>query len=206
MAQVRKNRKLTTSRFSSFKRELIGLFYIVIALLFLLSIYSHDPNDPNFLNSGLTSSVNNYIGILGAYTSYIVIEFFGYFAFILPVIFFYMIYKSFKNGTEDHSSQKIMHLGFLLISILAACIIFAFLGIHIFEVDGDVKAGGEIGYILLSELSKYIGTSGTIVVSLLLFIYSSLSYLSISIQQLLKNTYLLMKYIYLKSKYIYNFY
>ena len=206
MAQVRKNRKLTTSRFSSFKRELIGLFYIVIALLFLLSIYSHDPNDPNFLNSGLTSSVNNYIGILGAYTSYIVIEIFGYFAFILPVIVFYMIYKSFKNGTEGHSSQKIMHLGFLLISILAACIIFAFLGIHIFEVDGDVKAGGEIGYILLSELSKYIGTSGTIVVSLLLFIYSSLSYLSISIQQLLKNTYLLMKYIYLKSKYIYNFY
>ena len=41
MAQVRKNRKLTTSKFSSFRRELIGLFYIVIALLFLLSIYGY---------------------------------------------------------------------------------------------------------------------------------------------------------------------
>ena len=206
MAQVRKNRKLTTSKFSSFRRELIGLFYIVIALLFLLSIYSHDPNDPNFLNSGLTSSVNNYIGILGAYTSYIVIEFFGYFAFILPLLVFYMIYKSFKNNTDDQSSQKIMHFGFVLISILTACIILTFLGIYIFEVDADIKVGGEIGYILLSELSKYIGTSGTIVVSLLLFVYSSLSYLNISIQQLLKNIYLLVKYIYLKSKYIYNFY
>ena len=55
MAQVRKNKKLTASRFTSFKRELSNLFYLVIALLFLLSIYSHDPNDPNFLNSGLSS-------------------------------------------------------------------------------------------------------------------------------------------------------
>ena len=167
MAQVRKNRKLTTSRFSSFKRELIGLFYIVIALLFLLSIYSHDPNDPNFLNSGLTSSVNNYIGILGAYTSHIVIEFFGYFAFVLPILVFYMTYKSFNKNTHDHYLQKIMHFGFILISILTACVIFAFSGIYIFEVDADIRVGGEIGYILLSELSKYIGTSGTIVVSLL---------------------------------------
>ena len=119
MAQVRKNKKLSTNRFTSFKREIGVLFYIVVALLFLLSIYSHDPNDPNFLNSGLSSSVNNYIGIFGAYTSFVFIEIFGYFAFILPIIFFHMIYRSFKSD-DIESSQKMMRLGFLLITILTA--------------------------------------------------------------------------------------
>ena len=207
MAQVRKNKKLTNSRFSSFKRELSNLFYIVIALLFLLSMYSHDPNDPNFLNSGITSTVNNYIGIFGAYTSYVFIEIFGYIAFILPIIFFYMIYRSLAKIDNDHSSQKVLRLGFLLISILAACVIFTFLGFFIFEADIDeIKAGGDIGYILFSQISTYIGVSGTIVVSIMLFIYSLLSYLSISIQTVIRNFYLITKYIYLKTKYIYNFY
>ena len=206
MAQVRKNKKLSTNRFTSFKREISALFYIVIALLFLLSIYSHDPNDPNFLNSGLSSSVNNYIGIFGAYTSFVFIEIFGYFAFILPIIFFHMIYRSFKSH-DIESSQKIMRLGFLLITILTACIIFTFSSYYIFQIDLDgMQAGGEIGYILFSELSTYIGISGTIVVSIILFIYSLLSYLNISIKVLSKNIYTLLKYVYLKSKYTSNFY
>ena len=206
MAQVRKNKKLSTNRFTSFKREIGALFYIVIALLFLLSIYSHDPNDPNFLNSGLSSSVNNYIGIFGAYTSYVFIEIFGYFAFILPIIFFHMIYRSFKSH-DIESSHKMMRLGFLLITILTACIIFTFSSYYIFEIDLDrLQGGGEIGYILFSELSTYIGISGTIVVSIILFIYSLLSYLNISIKVLSKNIYTLLRYIYLKSKYTINFY
>jgi len=206
MAQVRKNKKLSTNRFTSFKREIGVLFYIVIGLLFLLSIYTHDPNDPNFLNSGLSSSVNNYIGIFGAYTSFVFIEIFGYFAFILPIIFFHMIYRSFKNhGLE--SSQKMMRLGFLLITILTACIIFTFSSYYVFEIDLDeVQGGGELGYILFSELSTYIGISGTIVVSIILFIYSLLSYLNISIKVLFKNIYILSKYLYLKSKFTSNFY
>ena len=206
MAQVRKNKKLSTNRFTSFKREIGALFYIVIALLFLLSIYSHDPNDPNFLNSGLSSSVNNYIGIFGAYTSFVFIEIFGYFAFILPIIFFHMIYRSFKSH-DIESSQKMMRLGFLLITILTACIIFTFSSYYIFQIDLDgIQGGGEIGYILFSELSTYIGISGTIVVSIILFIYSLLSYLNISIKVLSKNIYTLLKYVYLKSKYTSNFY
>lgn len=206
MAQVRKNKKLSTSRFASLKREISTLFYIVVAFLFLLSIYSHDPNDPNFLNSGLSSSVNNYIGIFGAYTSFIFIEIFGYFAFILPIIFFHIIYRSFRTN-DIESSQKIMRLGFLLITILTACIIFTFSGFYIFKTDVDgIQPGGEIGYILFSELTTYIGISGTIVVSIFLFIYSLLSYLNISIKMLSKNIYILLKYIYLKSKYTVNFY
>ena len=206
MAQVRKNKKLSTNRFTSFKREIGVLFYIVVALLFLLSIYSHDPNDPNFLNSGLSSSVNNYIGIFGAYTSFVFIEIFGYFAFILPIIFFHMIYRSFKSD-DIESSQKMMRLGFLLITILTACIIFTFSSYYIFQIDLDgIQGGGEIGYILFSELRTYIGISGTIVVSIILFIYSLLSYLNISIKVLSKNIYTLLKYAYLKTKYISNFY
>ena len=91
MAQVRKNKKLVLNKFSSTKKEILGFFYIVLSVLFLLSIYSHDPNDPNFLNSGLASTVNNYIGVVGSYTSFLFFKFFGLFAYLLPIIFIFIV-------------------------------------------------------------------------------------------------------------------
>ena len=105
MAQVRRNKKLTNSRFANLKKETIGFLYIVISILFLLSIYSHDPNDPSFLNSGLASTVNNYIGIFGAYISFIFFSLFGQVSFILPLILLYIMYRNL-NSSETKSNKK----------------------------------------------------------------------------------------------------
>ena len=90
MAQVRKNKKLTVNRFMVIKKEVTSFFYIILTILFLLSIYSHDPNDPNFLNSGLASTVNNYIGVVGAYTSFVFFMFFGHISFALPLLLIFI--------------------------------------------------------------------------------------------------------------------
>ena len=61
---------MATGKLSNFKKETLSFFYTVFTLLFLISIFTHDPDDPSFFNSGLSDSVNNYIGIVGAYISF----------------------------------------------------------------------------------------------------------------------------------------
>ncbi|MDA7748397.1 DNA translocase FtsK 4TM domain-containing protein [Gammaproteobacteria bacterium] len=205
MAQVRKNKKLTTSRFSLLKKEVTSLFYVVLTLLFLLSIYSHDPNDPSFLNSGLASSVNNYIGIFGAYVSFTCFMLFGNMALALPFLAMFIIVKNFKTNTEHKSSDKFMNAGLLIIIILSSCIIMAFADSGHENKDlSEVLFGGKIGLLLFNKFSTYIGISGTVVVSFLLLLYSSLTYFQIPVKTLMSKASLIAKYIYLKSKFTIN--
>ena len=205
MAQVKKNKKLTTSRFALLKKEVTSLFYVVLTLLFLLSIYSHDPNDPSFLNSGLASSVNNYIGIFGAYISFICFMLFGKIALILPFLAMFIIIKNFKTNSEQKSSDKFMNAGLLIILILSSCIIMEFANSS-HETNGlnNVLFGGQIGSLLFDKFSTYIGVSGTIVVSFLLLLYSSLTYFQIPVRMIMSKALLFSKYIYLKSKFVIN--
>ena len=205
MAQVKKNKKLTTSRFALLKKEVTSLFYVVLTLLFLLSIYSHDPNDPSFLNSGLASSVNNYIGVFGAYISFICFMLFGNIALILPFLAMFIIIKNFKTNSEQKSSDKFMNAGLLIILILSSCIIMEFANSS-HETNGlnKVLFGGQIGSLLFDKFSTYIGVSGTIVVSFLLLLYSSLTYFQIPVRMLMSKALLFSKYIYLKSKFVIN--
>ena len=186
MAQVKKNKKLTTSRFALLKKEVTSLFYVVLTLLFLLSIYSHDPNDPSFLNSGLASSVNNYIGVFGAYISFICFMLFGNIALILPFLAMFIIIKNFKTNSEQKSSDKFMNAGLLIILILSSCIIMEFANSS-HETNGlnKVLFGGQIGSLFFDKFSTYIGVSGTIVVSFLLLLYSSLTYFQIPVRMLM---------------------
>ena len=205
MAQVKKNKKLTTSRFALLKKEVTSLFYVVLTLLFLLSIYSHDPNDPSFLNSGLASSVNNYIGVFGAYISFICFMLFGNIALILPFLAMFIIIKNFKTNSEQKSSDKFMNAGLLIILILSSCIIMEFANSS-HETNGlnKVLFGGQIGSLFFDKFSTYIGVSGTIVVSFLLLLYSSLTYFQIPVRMLMSKALLFSKYIYLKSKFVIN--
>ena len=119
MAQVGKNKKLVLNKFSSTKKEILGFFYIVLSVLFLLSIYSHDPNDPNFLNSGLASTVNNYIGVVGSYTSFLFFKLFGIFAYLLPILFIFTVIRYYKNEAIDQRlTKRIMNVGLLILIII----------------------------------------------------------------------------------------
>jgi S-DNA-T family DNA segregation ATPase FtsK/SpoIIIE len=68
--------------------ELIGLLMCVSALLILLALVSYSPLDPSFNSASvLTGShaARNWIGVVGAYTADILLQFFGVGAFLLPL-------------------------------------------------------------------------------------------------------------------------
>ncbi len=209
MAQVRRNKKLTNSRFANLKKETIGFLYIVISVLFLLSIYSHDPNDPSFLNSGLASTVNNYIGIFGAYISFIFFSLFGQISFILPLILLYIIYINLNSPeTKRIDSVSIMRLGLLVLIIISSCILMSFYGTYTVqhELNANSYYGGTLGSLFANHLSSYIGLSGSILVSFLILSFSVITYFNISIELLLHRINNFLKYIYLKTKFMINTY
>ena len=98
---------MATGKLSNFKKETLSFFYTVFTLLFLISIFTHDPDDPSFFNSGLSDSVNNYIGIVGAYISFLFFYLFGKVSFLIPIIFIYIILIGDKNEKFIYSEYGI---------------------------------------------------------------------------------------------------
>ena len=68
--------------------ELIGFLLCISALLLFLALASYSPLDPSFNSASvLTGShaARNWIGIVGAYSSDLILQFWGVGAFLLPI-------------------------------------------------------------------------------------------------------------------------
>jgi len=68
--------------------ELIGFLLCVFALLLFLALASYSPLDPSLNSASLLTGAHaarNWIGVVGAYLSDILLQFFGIGAFLLPV-------------------------------------------------------------------------------------------------------------------------
>src|SRR5260370_4924337 len=68
--------------------ELIGFLLCVSALLLFLALASYSPLDPSFNSASVLTvshGARNWIGIIGAYLSDIILQFWGVGSFLLPV-------------------------------------------------------------------------------------------------------------------------
>ena len=57
---------------------------------------SHDPSDPNFFKTGLGSTINNYIGILGSYISHVTFMIFGETSYLLSAFLILMSLSKYQ--------------------------------------------------------------------------------------------------------------
>ncbi|MED5274711.1 MAG: DNA translocase FtsK 4TM domain-containing protein [Pseudomonadota bacterium] len=207
MAQARRNKKFTLNKLTSIKKEISSFFMLVFSLLFLISIYSHDPGDPNFFNSGIASSVNNYIGIVGAYVSFVFFEIFGFFSYLFPVFLILVVLESFKeNSFTKQPIVRITNFFYFLLIIFSSCVILNFLGPEEFSNNDGFLFGGFTGFYLTNHIGIYIGTAGTLLLSVATLILSASKYFNIDISLVSMNFYKYLKYGYLRIKFIFNSY
>ena len=207
MAQARRNKKFTLNKLTSIKKEILSFFLLVFSLLFLISIYSHDPGDPNFFNSGIASSVNNYIGIVGAYVSFVFFEIFGLFAYLFPVFLILVVLDSFKEHTlPKQTLERIINLIYFLLIIFSSCIILNFFGPDEFSNNEGFLIGGFTGFYLTNHIGVYIGTTGTLLLSVAILLLSTSKYFNIDINQVSANFYKYLKYSILRVKFIFSSY
>ena len=91
--------------------ELLGFLLCVSALLVFLALASYSPLDPSFNSASvLTGSrvARNWIGIVGAYGSDVLLQGFGISAFLLPVFAVAMGIRWFRSRKVVSPAAKLL--------------------------------------------------------------------------------------------------
>ena len=97
-------------------REGAFLLLAMAALLLLLALATHDPDDPGFSSTGGPGRIINWIGPVGAYVSDIFLMLFGAPAFLFPVMCAASAWGYFRGREQQASTSVVMlwrGLGFL---------------------------------------------------------------------------------------------
>ncbi|NLT51808.1 MAG: DNA translocase FtsK [Ignavibacteria bacterium] len=167
------------------KKIILGLLMCLISVLIALSIFSYSGYDKANLKYQFSDlftvfsdnpdvlqridSTNNWLGILGAYISDILINStIGYFSIIFPVILFIWGYAVLKNDFYKSA-------GYTSNALVAAGILFAsFFGV--LQADLNIlydypELSGKVGLFFGSGLSRLLGElGGLILLAFLMFI------------------------------------
>jgi S-DNA-T family DNA segregation ATPase FtsK/SpoIIIE len=144
--------------------ELLGFLLCVSALLLFLALASYSPLDPS-LNSAsvLTGSrvARNWIGIVGAYGSDLLLQLFGVAAFLLPVFALGMGIRWFRSLKVVSPIAKLLGGIWLLMFVPA---LLALSPGHLRWL-GAVPLEGMLGRILGDALVHYFNVAGAYIVS-----------------------------------------
>ena len=192
MAQIRRNKKFTQSKLSYLPKEIYNFFFLAFTLLFALSIISHDPSDPNFFKTGLGDTINNYIGIFGSYISHITFMIFGKTSYFITALLIYLAFQKYRILITNETSVSFKNIALVIILLTSMSTVSEYI---------LSSTGGLLGHIIFYHLSNYIGAYGTLLASVMSFVYSFIFYFDISVSNTFNKIMKMSTYIYLKTKY-----
>ncbi len=138
---------------TKFLKEFFGLLFLFAACFLAISLFSYSGTDPTFnQQSGAAYQVQNLAGMAGAYTSGLLVDFWGLGAFVWPLACFWLAAALFWPRLRC-AWWKIISGLFLYICLLTWCA-------HSFIADNviirDIAGGGFIGSLLLRFLVYYL--------------------------------------------------
>ncbi len=143
--------------------ELVGFLLCISALLLFLALASYSPLDPS-LNSAsiLTRShaARNWIGILGAYLSDLILQFWGVGSFLLPIFMAMLGARWFRSRAVQSPVAKTLGAIWLLMFVPA---LLAILPGHI-RWMGAIPIEGLAGRIVGDILIRYLNVAGAYIV------------------------------------------
>jgi S-DNA-T family DNA segregation ATPase FtsK/SpoIIIE len=142
--------------------EFLGVALFALALIWLISLVTHDPADPVwFFTTGTGEHPVNFVGRVGAFLSELSFQLFGYAAFLIPAVIAVAGWHYFWCQTPEAAYTKLTGVGLLFLASSA------FLSLVFGEADIAGKtfyAGGSAGSWLGSGLSEYLNRTGSLIV------------------------------------------
>ncbi|MCB1849319.1 MAG: DNA translocase FtsK 4TM domain-containing protein, partial [Gammaproteobacteria bacterium] len=165
-------------------REGALLLILAVAAYFLLSLTNYSPDDPGWSYTGTRGEVENAGGPLGAWFADVLLNLFGLFAYLFPLMIGWSGWLLFKERNPDDSLN--VHLfalrwtGFLI--TLAAGSAIA--SMHITGTSFPGGGGGILGAFLQELLVSMFSFAGSTLLLLALFfsgftLFSGISWLSV---------------------------
>jgi len=173
--RMTKKRKTKNNQYKS-HQEILGILIMAFALLIFIGLVSYNPGD--YPNSGSKTNVTNWLGLAGAWIShYVFVYTIGYASLIFPLLFFLLGWNIFlQKGYKIllRVSLYLIVLGMFFSTVLALP--------HALSDHGSslgFRLSGNLGGFFADQLSRYLGTAGSIIVLLtvlLLFLISATSW------------------------------
>lgn len=158
----------------------IGL--VAIAVYVTLALVSFDATDPGWTYTGTDETVNNIVGISGAWIADVLLFFFGFLSYLLPAMLAYQAWLIFRgrDDTSEFSWPIFIFKGFgLLLTICAGTAIAA---MHFYGLGGDYHygSGGVVGTELADTLIPVFSYVGATLFLLAMFLFGLTAFLDIS--------------------------
>jgi len=143
--------------------ELIGFVLCVCALLLFLAVVSYSPLDPSLNSASVltdTRAARNWIGIVGAIASDVLLQFFGIGAFLLPGLVAVLGIRWFRSRKVQYPFAKCVGAIGLLIFVPA---LLALLPGHLRWMK-LIPIEGLLGRVVGDVLIRYLNLAGAYIV------------------------------------------
>ena len=158
---------------SIFIRDFLGIAVLAFSLFTIVSLATYSPTDPS-MNTSLSSqkSVANSGGIIGAYISDGLVQFFGSGAFFFPVITMIIGWACVRGKEFNHWPLRLFSGVFLLIGLCALCAV---------QMNSDpifknyVQVGGLTGAVLGRFLVMWLSNVGATIFLITMILASLLA-------------------------------
>ena len=142
------------------------LFFSVFAMFLMLALFSFDPADPGWAQTGYQTPVRNLGGAVGAYISDLLLNLFGFIAYTLPFVVAIVGWLLFQKY------HQLMQLDYLTIGLKLIGFIIFYLGItSIASMNFDdiyyFSAGGILGNVLSTTFLPYFSFVGSTLIFLM---------------------------------------
>ena len=166
----------------------IGL--VAIALYLTLALVSFDKTDPGWTYTGADETVNNVVGASGAWIADILLFFFGFLAFLFPMMLTFQAWVIFRDRAEESEFSWPMFIfksvG-LLLTIVAGTAIAA---MHFYQLGQAYQygSGGILGAEMTELLVPVFSYVGATLFLLATFLFGLTAFLDISWLQVMDTT------------------
>lgn len=141
-------------------KEGVFIAFSAWSIFLLVALLTHNPADPGWSRSLSSNPVVNSSGVVGAYAADFLLAFFGYIAYLTPLVIFFAGILLFRNTFKRYTSLIWwLHIIGLLIAVTSACAL----------VDIALNNGGIIGNVLTLWLVPKFSITGCIVMFLAMF-------------------------------------
>jgi S-DNA-T family DNA segregation ATPase FtsK/SpoIIIE len=143
--------------------ELVGFLYFVFACLLFLALASYSPLDPS-LNTAARHPAHNWVGIVGALVSDLLLQTGGIAVFLFPVFLALLGWRWFRSLPIDTPAAKAVGAASLF---LFASALFGLLPWH-WRWLRVIPPEGLSGRILADFMVRYLNRSGAYIICLAL--------------------------------------
>lgn len=149
-------------------KDVALLLLLPVALYLLICLMSYHPDDPGWSHAGGDEPIRNIGGVAGAYLADLGFYFFGYIAYLLPLLVLWLGWNMVRaKPVESRFDPGLRLLGALLF-LLSGC---ALGHLHVQPgLDMPGPAGGLIGQLLGTALTGVFGHVGASLLLLALFL------------------------------------